>query len=378
LSSIINWMGGWPKEGLVAASDWEERVETAAENLAAEEFGPGRREAGGNGESNLNDQFAASLLNGKISGNGKRIRFTKGADSALSWIIGEALQPGDVVLTERLTSRTALQAFRKAGMRVEAVDGDRKGMDPEALTTALFRHRPKLVYVAPSCTEPEGMKWSGEYRAAVFHRCREAGVLLVVDDRQETLLYDPEEIAAAQRRLEPGVLSIGQLPPGLIAGSRVGWIAGTAEPFSRPSLAREENARKYALGPIEQRALSGLIEEQPLEPLLDMLRVQCRERKRMMTEQLSRQRIGELTWVEPRGGLHLWLKLPSGLDGEALLRGAWLKGVIFQPGAPFFTKDPKPNTVRITHAFADERQIRQGVARLAESIEEFTGRWSRY
>lgn len=377
MSSIINWMGGWPKEGLVSSSDWEERVEAAAAELAAEEFGLGRRESGSVREEKLKEQFAKGLLHGKTGGSGSRIKFTKGADGALSWIIGEALQPGDTVLTERLTSRTALQAFRKAGMRVEAVDGDRKGMDPEALTTALFRYRPRMVYVAPSCTEPEGAKWSVEHKAAVFHRCREAGVLLVVDDRQEMLLYEAEEPASAQRLLEPGVLSIGQLPPGLIAGSRVGWIAGTAAPVNRPLFSAGENARKHALGPIEQRALSGLIEEQPLEPLLDMLRIQCRERKRMMTDQLSRQGIDELAWAEPRGGLHLWLVLPPGLDGEALLRGAWLKGVIFQPGAPFFTKDPKPNTVRITHAFADERQIRQGVARLAESIEEFTGRWSR-
>ncbi|MFB9278969.1 aminotransferase class I/II-fold pyridoxal phosphate-dependent enzyme [Cohnella cellulosilytica] len=378
MSSIINWMGGWPKEGLVSASDWEDRVEAAAADLAAEEFGSGRREAGGFREEKLREQFAGSLLQGRVGGNGGRIRFTKGADGALSWMIGEALEPGDVVLTERLTSRTALQAFRKAGMRVEAVDGDRKGMDPEALTNALFRYRPKLVYVAPSCTEPEGTQWSGERMAAVRHRCREAGVLLVTDDRQEMLLYEPSPSHPAQQsRMDSGVLSIGQLPPGLIAGARVGWIAGTADVFNRPSLAGEENARKYALGPIEQRALSGLIAEQPLEPLLEMLRIQCRERKRRMTEQLARQDIENLGWTEPRGGLHLWLTLPPGLDGEALLRDAWLKGVIFQPGAPFFTKDPKPNTIRITHAFADDRQIRQGVARLAESIGEFTGRWSR-
>ena len=128
---------------------------------------------------------------------------------------------------------------------------------------------------------------------------------------------------------------------------------------------------------IEQQALSSLIDEQPLEPLFDMLRAQCRERKRRMTEQLARQGIEDLVWTEPRGGLHLWVTLPSGLDGEALLRGAWLKGVIFQPGAPFYVSHPRGNTARITHAFADERQIKLGVARLAESIGEFTGRWSR-
>jgi len=170
-------------------------------------------------------------------------------------------------------------------------------------------------------------------------------------------------------------LSIGQLPPGLIAGLRIGWIAGAADYAQAGSEYRSRQGIRANV--FEQLALSRLIEEQPLEPLYDLLRAQCRERKRLMTEQLSKQGIPDLVWTEPKGGLHLWVSLPSGLDGEALLRGAWLKGVIFQPGAPFFASHPRGNTVRLTHAFADERQIRQGVARLADSIGEFTGRWSR-
>jgi 2-aminoadipate transaminase len=96
-----------------------------------------------------------------------------------------------------------------------------------------------------------------------------------------------------------------------------------------------------------------------------------------MIEQLSIREVPDLSWIKPIGGLHLWLTLPEGLDGEALLRGAWLKGLIFQPGAPYFVKDPRVNTLRITHAFADERQMKLGLGRLAESMEEFTGRWSR-
>jgi len=378
MSSIINWMGGWPKEGLVSAADWEERVEAAAAFAAEERKGGIGRSAGTGGSEKLREQLANGLLKGKTGGRADRIRMTNGADGALIWLAENVLKPGDTVLTDRLTSRSALQAFRKAGARAEAVDGDRKGMNPEALTTALFRFRPKLVYAAPGCTDPEGNVWSQERRDAVRERCREAGVLLAWDDRQEALLYEPSEPALPDRRLEPGVLSIGQLPPGLIAGLRIGWIAGAADALQAQSEASFYRSRQgIRADDIEQQALSSLIDEQPLEPLFDMLRAQCRERKRRMTEQLARQGIEDLVWTEPRGGLHLWVTLPSGLDGEALLRGAWLKGVIFQPGAPFYVSHPRGNTARITHAFADERQIKLGVARLAESIGEFTGRWSR-
>lgn len=364
LSSIINWMGGWPKEGLVSGADWEERVLAATER---------RHET--HEEDKLRRQLAHGILKDKTGGNSSQITVTLGADSALAWTLESKLVHGDTILTERLTSRSALQAFRKYGLQVEAVEGDRRGMDPEALTTALYRYRPKMVYISPFCTDPEGVSWSTENRLAVQHRCREAGVLLVTDDRNEMLLYDSEEYRLPKKQ-EPGTLSIGQLPPGLIAGLRLGWIAGPADVLH--SKFAERNTRKETVvNSLEISALSHLIEEQPLEPLLEMLRVQCEERMKKMTELLAQKQLPDLAWVKPKGGLHLWINLPSGIEGESLLRGAWLKGLIFQPGAPFYVRDPQINTLRITHAFANEREMKLGVTRLAESIEEFTGRWSR-
>ncbi|WP_372661436.1 aminotransferase class I/II-fold pyridoxal phosphate-dependent enzyme [Cohnella sp.] len=378
MSSIINWMGGWPKEGLVSWADWEERVEAASASgvttVEAIHHGssPNRQES--RGEEKLRTQLAQGLLKGKTGGNSGQIIITHGADGAINWLLENVLVRGDTILTERLTSRTSLQAFRKAGMQVEAVEGDRRGMDPEALTNALYRYRPRMVYISPSCTDPEGVNWSQENKLAVHHRCREAGVLLVTDDRQEMLLYHSDE-QRSHKRMEPGTLSIGQLPPGLIAGLRMGWIVGTPELlYTKPA---EKNFRNdIFVNVLEQRALSQFIEEQPLEPLIEMLRIQCKERMRRMTEQLEQKRLTDLNWVQPKGGPHLWISLPSGLEGELLLRGAWLKGLIFQPGAPFYVSDPKSNTVRITHAFADDREMKLGVTKLVESIEEFTGRWS--
>jgi 2-aminoadipate transaminase len=365
LNTMINWMGGWPKEGLVSGADWEERIAAISEE--------GRYSYR---DEKLRIQLAQGLLKMKTGGDAERLRVTRGADDALAWILTRVLVPGDTILTECLTSRSALQAFRKAGMQVVAIQGDQRGMDGTELTAALNRYQPQMVYISPSCTDPAGTSWSNEIKRDIQHRCQEAGVLLVTDDRQELLLYDAEELSLADQRVEPGTLSIGQLPPGLIAGLRIGWIAGAVEGHSSKS--REPETQEGVLEhELEHSALSQLIEEQPLEPLMEMLRVQCEERMKRMTEHLTQKRITDLTWVVPKGGLHLWVILPHGLEGEALLRGAWLKGLIFQPGAPFYVKEPHNNTLRITHAFASEREIKSGVTRLEESIKEFTGRWSR-
>lgn len=376
MNQVINWMGGWPKEGLVAGADWDERLARAAAKVAENGMMNAiSRRFELQGVQKLRDQLAQGLLQGKTGGNCRLLTLTHGADGALASILDRTARPGDVVLVERLTSRSALQTFRRAGLQLLAVTGDRSGMDPEALTTALYRYRPKLVYVSWTCTDPEGASWSAERKQAVRARCLEAGVLLVTDDRQEMLLYGGDD-QESRRRLDPGVLSIGQLPPGLISGLRIGWIAGHTEAMRQEANAERPAVKESHVSPIEQLALSDLIEEQPLEPLIEMFKIQCEVRSRKLIDLLAQKRLQDVTWTPPKGGLHLWVILPLGLDGETLLKGAWLKGLIFQPGGPFYAKDPQPNTVRLTHVFADERQLKLGVSRLADSIEEFTGRWS--
>ncbi|WEK56282.1 MAG: PLP-dependent aminotransferase family protein [Candidatus Cohnella colombiensis] len=322
----------------------------------------------------MREQLAQGLLKGKTGGNVRSLEITAGAEGALLTLIDKMTMRGDVVIVERLTSRAALQAFRREGLQIVVVASDRHGMDAEALTTALYRYRPKFVYVNWSCSDPEGVAWSTERKHVIRHRCHEAGIALVTDDRQEMLLYDSAPYSE-QKRVEPGVISIGQLPPGIISGTRVGWLVSATDGYKQDPVI-PSNPLIPSLSEIEQQALSHLLTEQPLEPLVELFRIQCKERMRKITELLKQKCMPDFVWTTPRGGLNLWVVLPSGLDGEALLRGAWLKGLLFQPGGPFYASDPLRNTVRLTYAFADERQMKLGVSRLMDSIEEFTGRWS--
>ncbi len=370
MDKIINWMGGWPKEGFVSASDWEEKLAGAADRYRLE----GPMEAGSIEE--LKTMLARSLLKRKTGTRAARMRLMPGADAALSRLTETSLAKGDIVLTERIASRFALQLFHKAGIRVEAVDGDGEGMDPDSLRKAMRKFRPRLVYASPVCSDPQGVIWPRERREAVAQACREEGVCLVRDDRQEMLVY--EDGKDSQDPAQAGVLSIGQLPPGLVAGLRFGWAAGYSKDLAKwfPAVSVAGGTTDEGVPPLTQRALLDLLKEQPLEPWMDMLRVQCRERMRRLTGLLKLKKSAwDLHWREPSGGVHLWLRLPDGLDAEALLRGAWIKGLMFQPGAAFYAARPERNTLRLTFAFADDRQLQAGAARLFDTIEDFLGRY---
>lgn len=375
MTKIINWMGGWPREGLISASEWEERLAEAADR---------DRGAGSSGLANsrqvdrLHSIIMEGLWNRKPQRSAAGLTVARGADAVLQRLVRQSLAREDVVLVDRLTSRSALQVFRKAGLRIGAVAGDAHGMDPDALRAAIVRHKPRLVYAAPACTDPEGRAWPRHRALAITAICRDAGVLLLRDDRQETLVYDDDVRGDGRDSLiEQGVLSIGQLPPGLVAGLKLGWAAGHAEELGRwlpETGGHGDSIGGLVLSPLETRAMSELLADQPLAEQIAMIRIRCRARMEQITGLLSQLPLPGLRWRDPDGGMHLWLRLPDGLEGEALLRGAWLRGLMFQPGSPFYAADPKPNAIRLTFSDTDERQMKQGVQRLYDTVQDFVGR----
>ncbi|CAM3838445.1 PLP-dependent aminotransferase family protein [Cohnella lubricantis] len=381
MGGIINWMGGWPKEGLLSASEWEARCAAAARGLK-----PAGDTGAASGDIRLREKLAADGLLFAPAEDIGSIALAPGADAALDRAARCLLAPGDNALAERLTSRSALHILRKAGADVHAVAADEFGMIPEELSRSIEQLRPRLVYAAPNGTDPEGRVWSDERRLALLQICAEAEVPVVIDDRQAGLQFDsrpgaqqmnlPDRSPIASTAEQAGdVWTIGELPPGTIAGLRFGWVTVSGRTASGWERMTDSRNRAEGVPAAEQLALLSLMEGEELEPLLIAMRFVCRAKLGLLIEQLELQRLPGAAWREPNAGMHLWLALPEGLDSDALLRAAWQNGLLFQPGGAFYAADPERARLRLTPVHSDERQIRAGVARLAETMGEFLGRW---
>ena len=70
----------------------------------------------------------------------------------------------------------------------------------------------------------------------------------------------------------------------------------------------------------------------------------------------------------PRGGLHLWVRLPNQIDEGQLVHRAQQSGVIITRGRNWFPADAPGPHLRLTYAATDPALIREGVRRLAAAI----------
>jgi DNA-binding transcriptional MocR family regulator len=100
------------------------------------------------------------------------------------------------------------------------------------------------------------------------------------------------------------------------------------------------------------------------------LRTALRTRREALLTALRRH-LPELTQqAVPRGGLHLWVRLPDGTDDVAVAAAAAAEGVIVLPGRPWYAGEPPAPHLRLTYAAAPPDLMDEAVRRLARAIRQ--------
>ena len=74
-------------------------------------------------------------------------------------------------------------------------------------------------------------------------------------------------------------------------------------------------------------------------------------------------------WTRPHGGMFVWVTLPEGMDGAALLKKALAEEKIaFVPGGAFHADGTGRNTLRLAYSLQPEFVIEEGMARLGRLV----------
>jgi 2-aminoadipate transaminase len=154
----------------------------------------------------------------------------------------------------------------------------------------------------------------------------------------------------------------------LAPGLRLGYVVVPAALY--PKLLQCKQAADLHTPSFNQRLVHELIRDGFLDRHVPTIRERYRRQRDAMLEALERHMPDGVQWNRPAGGMFLWLTLPAGLDATALLPKAVERGVAYVPGAPFFAKQPRPNTLRLSFVTAEPEVLHRAVASLAEVLRE--------
>ena len=299
----------------------------------------------------------------------EQVLITTGSQQALDLIGKVFLDKGSRLLVEKPTYLGALQAFTPMEPVAVGVDSDDEGMliadfEKQVGTGA---DKARLAYVLPNFQNPTGRTMSDARRQALVETARELDIPLIEDNPYGDLWYEQEPHLPLAARNPEGVIYMGSFSKVLAPGLRIGFIVAPTSVYGK--LTQAKQAADLHTPSFNQRVVAEVIQDGFLDRHVPTIRAMYKAQRDVMLMALEREMAGlDVQWTRPVGGMFLWVKLPAGMDAQALLTKAVERNMAFVPGAPFYADNAEINTLRLSYVTVSAEQINQGIKSLAEAI----------
>ena len=368
--NIISFAGGVPSPETFPAMEMAEiaaRVIRDRREVALQ-YGPTR------GLPRLCEAIARICGERRIACTADEPIVTTGSQQALDLIAHTLLDPGDVVLVELPTYIGGSASFFARSAVLAGVAQDDEGIVPESLDDVAARTKPKLLYTIPNFQNPSGRLMTQARRAAVLALASKHGFLVIEDDPYGELLYvdGADTTPMKSRDTEGRVLYLGSFSKVLAPGLRCGWMLAPRAVAAQLEIAKQ--AADLCSGMLDQSIVEEFCSTGALAPQIEKVRAFYRGKRGTMLDALARHFGGRAQWTSADGGLFTFVTFNDDVDTAERLADAVAAGVAYIPGGPFFVDGSGKNTMRLTFAKENDERIREGMRRLAECLDEGSGR----
>ncbi len=327
----------------------------ALQYAATEGFGP------------LREWVAASLAAGGAQVSADQVLITTGSQQGLDLVGKTFIDPGAPVAVEAPTYLGALQAFMPYEPAFASLDGDAEGPTPDAIAS-LSRRAPgtRFLYLLPNFQNPTGGQISHLRRDAIVAAAQTAGTPIVEDNPYGDLWFDQAPPPSILSRWPEGTVYLGTFSKVLTPGFRLGFVVAPPAVYSK--LVSAKQAADLHTPGFNQRVVYEVVRGGFLDGHVPTIRERYRQQRDAMATALRAHMPEGTTWQNPRGGMFFWLRLPEGFDTMPLLDAAVAAGVAFVPGAPFYTDNPDPRTMRLSFVTLSTAEIADAVAVLGRVL----------
>jgi 2-aminoadipate transaminase len=318
----------------------------------------------------LREWIAEHLREDGVHVTAEQILVCNGAKQGIELACKLFLDPGDAIVVTRPTYQSALGVFRGWEAEFVEVGMDADGMlvDELAATLAERERRgqpaPKFVYDVPEFHNPTGVTLSRARRAQLLALARRYGMLVVEDDPYRKIRFAGDTVPPIQALDEDGrVIGLGTFAKLVAPGLRLGWVIATPDIVGRMAAMKADGGTC----PFTQRLLieycrAGRLERDIRE------RVRTYRAHRDVMAQAVREYLPQASFVLPQGGYYLWLRLPEGIDSDALATLAEAQGVQILPASHFHATPGPRHYIRLAYSYASPSEIVEGVRRLGIAL----------
>lgn len=366
---VISFAGGLPNRALFPG----EQIRAAANAVLGEDPGSALQYGASEGYRPLREWIAARCRRRQgIDVDADDVLITSGSQQGLDLIGKTLLNEGDAVAIEEPGYLGAIQAFALYRARFCPVPLGDTGADADALAEAARRHGPKLFYTVPNFQNPSGITCDEACRERIAEVVKGSAMIVVEDDPYHELRFTGTPQAPFARLIPDHVVTLGSFSKIVAPSLRVGWMV--ARPALMEKLVTAKQAADLHTSELTQRILHRYLADNDIDAHIALIRREYGTQCRSMVAAIEQHFPPGCRYVEPEGGMFLWLKLPAGVDSMALFDRAIANKVAFVPGTPFYTGAATTDTMRLNYSCSSSESIAVGIRRLGESLNEIVDR----
>ncbi|NUT37302.1 MAG: PLP-dependent aminotransferase family protein [Hamadaea sp.] len=314
------------------------------------------------------DPGGVLALRQEVSGYLNRVRAARATPDRVVVVAGVALALSLIVRSLRADGRSRIAVEDPSGIAYQEllvesgadlvhVPVDDEGLD----VSALERSGADAVVLTPAHQFPTGVVLSPARRAALVTWARATGGHIIEDDYDAEFRFDRDPVGSLQGLLPSHVTLTGSVSKALSPGLRLGWML--APPALADGVRRLRSLLDLGSPVPEQYALARFLADGGYDRHLRRARGVYRRRRDALATALARH----LPQAHVQGisaGLHLYARLPDGVDDVAVAAAALDRGVNVFPISPMRTAPGSPGLV-IGFAGEPEQRLAEAVRVLA-------------
>ena len=300
------------------------------------------------------------------------ILITGGAQQALDLVIQSILSPGDILLTANPTYLGVLDIAHVRRAVPMGVPVDEDGIRLDALEDILLEHRPRLLYINPTFSNPTGTVMSIHRRRQLLRLAYEYKLMILEDAVYHELHFETPPPVPLKALDEYGcVFYTNGYSKILLPGTRIGYLIAS-DNSSRERILQVKQAADICTPAFNQRVVHTYIQHGKLPGHLDRIRHILRDRRDAALEALDKFLPMVTYCQEPKGGLYLWVELPEdGPTAAELYMTAIEHGVSYAMGTLFHVNGEGARHMRLNFAVQKPENIREGFRRLRAAWDAF-------
>jgi len=295
--------------------------------------------------------FLMENYNMKVSKD--EIQIISGGQQGIDIITKTLISPGDLIFVENPTYSGATQAFKSRGAKILGIPIEEDGINLEVFHNHIKKSSPKFFYMMTNYQSPTTYSYSYEKKQELIKLSEKYNFYIIEDDFMTDLNYsNKKNLPLKSMDNSEHVIYIKSFSKIFMPGVRMGFMTVPNNLFK--DILRVKHTTDISSSGFLQRAFDLFLRKGYWKDHIENVNTMIKELKKLEKYNIS--------FVEPKGGLSIWVKLPKEIDSIELYNECNENNVALVPGKIFFLGDSLySNYIRLSFGSVSNGEIVEGI-----------------